>query len=235
MCNSHYGALQVFHAMRSARDEEAAQTHRRILAWALFAYEVATGAVDTDQPYCATIRTRRMAISDDLAPSGFAGCEARRVNGRAQVAWTVGTLFAQQCSDPIFPSNCRRYTGAEGRRFAQEAALGAVLHLVQDSYSQSHAIRGPALSGGHYEARVDCHWPTGYIYYDKTSKVHHIDADTPPRLDAGCGPQPPPRESAQADDVITASARVVRYARSGASSEALKAYLETRVFGPEPA
>jgi hypothetical protein len=128
---------------------------------------------------------------------------------------------------------------------AQLAARGALLHLVQDSFSQSHTSRrvGSALpdDGGPdgFEPRVVCRYPTVYFNYfsqETKKKGAHKKADPSPRRDDSCedDSRTPEPGDPETDDVVTASAMVLWHLEYG-TAESLEEYLLSRVFGPTPA
>ena len=227
MCNSHFGALQFMHAMKSAPEENAEDTRRRILDWAMFTYRVATGRLPAGESYCAYFRGgssvagewRPSSIASDFAPPGFAGCEERLRSG-AQPPLTVGALFTTRCGNPFDGRRCRT-----GPYDVKTAARGALLHLIQDSFSQSHAKRGPGRADGKFDAVVECLLPSDFFYYDKGTAKTHGAADVPPVLGRSCAP------GAAVDDVVTAGAKVIWHVERNSDPGEVRAYLETKVFG----
>lgn len=73
---SHYGDMQLLHAMAAADDEPANETRERMLLWAEFTYAVATGALDAE------------TTLDKVRP------ERLRTFFPHQTGWTVNYLFA---------------------------------------------------------------------------------------------------------------------------------------------
>lgn len=230
LCASHAGRLQFFHAMASAplSQESADQTRQRSLDWAVFAYSVATGRIAAGQDYCTAVRTSGGTVADALAPADFAYC-ADRSTGRNRVipAWKVATFFSLQCRGllrSIESLECPIITAGGPGALARRNAAGAVLHVIQDSYSQSHAVRGPAPGSG--GARVVCALPTAFHYYNDQDSGDHSKADELPRLGTDCAP------GAAADDAITASAIAIWHMRNNTDPRAFGCYLERRVLGP---
>jgi len=122
-------------------------------------------------------------------------------------------------------SSCRAFA-SEDRvdGLARITAEGALLHLIQDSYSQSHTVRGTPHVDHTYEARADCYLPTHFYTY--WGQLKHGVADRVPELGATCG------NGGEADDVITASAMAIYYVSQRPSTpEVFEAYLQDRVFG----
>lgn len=107
---SHYGDLQFLHGMASS-SEKAADTQRKMMVWAEFAYKVALGEIPST-----------LAL-DKVPVAGFS--ELISIRER-----TVESLFT--LGDPAFrpaPS-------------ISLFALGSLLHMVQDTFSEAHAERG---------------------------------------------------------------------------------------------
>lgn len=228
LCSSHYGRLQYLHSMASSRAEagEPATTKRKMLDWADLTYGVASGRINLDQSYCAYFQANRSSISDDLAPKDFPFCDAQPDgSGRYTEGWKLGTLFSLKCWIPG-GRGCTEFVGEKGGRLARRAATGALLHMIQDSYSQSHAARGPALADGSYEPIVECALPSKFYYFNDQSKAGHGEADKPPSLSERC------ITGAKVDDAITASAVILWHLERNSDPNVVRQYLEQRVFGP---
>ena len=172
LCSSHYGKLQFFHAQAVDEDETAAATHARILAWADLAFRVArdetlaNGERLLDANYCRFILTEPAALSEMMR------CKQPSIYDE----WSVSTLFALTCSSPWVSYRCPTpQDPAEEDEAAKIAAKGALLHLVQDSFSQSHTSRSvgaPVPPDGPFVSRVVCAYPTAYFNYRQQSKAH---------------------------------------------------------------
>jgi hypothetical protein len=252
LCSGHYGRLQFIHAQ--AREEDggdAALTRRNILDWADFAYRAATDREFRSTPFCNALPPRSSdgrGLREALTFSDQAWCTARRVRVlgvtvRRYEPWTVRTLFALQCSNPLSERRCSERIDEYGDESARIAAIGALLHLVQDSYSQSHVARvpegertpgprGPFLPG------VVCRAPAAYYDYEIQNNGQandngqivddpHGAADLPPRLHESCG-----NPLRQVDDIVTASAAVLYFTRRDREPDAagFRRYLENCVF-----
>ncbi|HKR25029.1 MAG TPA: hypothetical protein VJS15_07210, partial [Allosphingosinicella sp.] len=233
LCASHAGDLQFMHAMASAplALESAEQSREKMLDWAVFAFEVATARLDANSPYCATLRSRADTISTPLAPADFPFCDERpRHGGGAWPGWTIGTLFSFECSRPFDSSTCSdRHVGSDGT-IARRNAAGAILHLIQDSYSQSHTVRGPLYGGGTERrpmAIVDCTLPSRFYYYNEQRSSRHKRADQIPTAADSCVVDP----DDGANDAITASALAMRHIRDRSDPGTFRCFLEDRVLG----
>ncbi|HYG47183.1 MAG TPA: hypothetical protein VD846_04490 [Allosphingosinicella sp.] len=241
LCSSHFGRLQFLHAQAVDEDKSAADTYRRIMDWADFAFRVARdtrlddGRRLLDMNYCSAV---------DLEPESLKQMMRCETGGYSE--WTVSTFFALTCGNPLSSSTCPEPGDPDkGRRMARLAARGSLLHLVQDSFSQSHASRrigSPLPHSGEphgFEPRVVCSYPTAYFNYkaqERDAPGGHKAADAPPRRDDSCDDDPRTAAPAdpQTDDVVTASAMVLWHLEHG-TRESFRQYLISRVFGPVPA
>jgi hypothetical protein len=199
--------------------EDAATTRSKILAWAAFTYDVATGRIPQTANYCSHFGGSGSPIASSMVPEGFPFCST---SGQA---WTVGRFFTLRCGSPvIFEGNCG---GVQGEGLVETVATGALLHLIQDSYSQSHAYRtdAPVLdTRGRALPRVECGKPRTYFAYTKETQKGHSQADERPQWMASCN------EMIEADDVLTASAMTLYHLDRRSPTAEFVAYLERRVF-----
>lgn len=243
LCASHYGRLQFMHAQASPVDRgDAAAARRRILAWAEFAYRVATDSHYRQSDYCRAVAALDdKALEKALTFSDTDSATSLCVRRKGMPPWRVATLFGLRCHSVLQGLRCREASVIkDDNDAARIAAIGALLHLVQDSFSQSHVARippGEAATGarGPFRPRSVCAAPS--IYYDYQQQAYptpddfgnitddpHGAADFPPELDRTC--RDPKRH---VDDVITASAAMLYYVRRP-DPAAFKKYIETRVF-----
>lgn len=120
---SHYGDLQFLHGMGSHATSPL-NTRDNVLEWARFAYDVAAVQIRPD----ATMR--------ELAPRyPF----ARFFTQTSKGLWTVRKLFTN-VGDVICKSKCASDLPATDDEVAA-LAMGALLHTIQDSLSDSHVER----------------------------------------------------------------------------------------------
>ena len=229
LCNSHFGRLQFLHAMASARGETTEQTAALMLQWTGFTYGLASGEIDHQRNYCRYFEGRGDALAAAMWHPDFRYC-GDRTDGPAPDQWTLGTPFLLRCASLVSP--CQETVWDAGRREVRVTAMGALLHMVQDSFSQSHGARGPEGSRG-YEARIRC-LPAERFYNfngeDGRGQDGHSAADLLPQYDT---------ESCNAairtvDDPITASARLLWMLDQGHSSEQAVAYVRAHVLGLPP-
>lgn len=213
-CASHFGPLQFFHAMTSASRETAEQTRARILDWSDLLYRLALGQVPMSTNICSYFRANPSNISPSFTFDDPAICTPGSPG-----EWTFAVFFGQECDSATNTTNCDRVSEEQ----AMAAVRGALLHVIQDSYSQSHAARGRPLSSGGYRPRVVCRLPNSF--YNYLGQAGHGDADSLPEFDQTCGP------GAEADDVITASAMALHFLGRRADPGEFNCYLQARVFG----
>lgn len=213
-CASHFGPLQFFHAMASANRESAEQTRARILDWSDLLYRLALGQVPMSANICSYFR----ANPSDIAASFTFDDQAICTPGDPS-EWSFAVFFGQECDSATDTTDCDRVSEEQ----AMAAVRGALLHVIQDSYSQSHAARGRPLSTGGYRPRVVCRLPASF--YNYLGQAGHGDADSLPEFDQTCG------EGAEADDVITASAMALHFLDRRADPGEFNCYLQARVFG----
>ena len=226
------------HAMMSPKVTDEFEKQRAlILAWAELAFKASTDAEFANLDYCSTVSSLentdlKAALTFDNAEQSESFCSERRhpvYFWKTYKPWKVSTLFAFSCEEPINLNTC----GVVSDVLAQQAAAGAILHLIQDSYSQSHASRsvdGAVLPPtGPFKARVVCAPARAfYVYQEQTGgEDRHKPADASPMLDGSCT-----AEGRQVDDVITASAMTVHFIRTSDLS-GFNDYLSSRVF-PTP-
>lgn len=118
---SHRGELQFLHAMASG-GELADETLRAMRSWAEFGYLVAAGDIDPNSKLGAAFSQLSSESHEELL---------RRFGQDYAANWSVGLLFTGVFRNP-YPD-----------RQIQLLALGSVIHMLQDSYSDSHVWREP--------------------------------------------------------------------------------------------
>jgi hypothetical protein len=238
LCSSHYGKMQFFHAQAVDEDKSPADTHGRILAWADLAFRIATDARLGDGKRLLDANYCQFILSEPTALREVMRCKSPSIYDD----WNVSTFFALRCATPWVSYSCPYPTDpSEEDRLALLSAKGALLHLVQDSFSQSHASRSvgapvpPNGPDSGFVSKVVCAYPTDYFNYREQKSKKHGKADRPPLRDASCDddPRTPAKNDPQTDDVITASAMVLWHLDNG-TRESLRDYLVSRVFGPAP-
>lgn len=165
ICVPHHGELQFLHVQASSINEPATKTYNKIKDWASFLYQVASGAyADTklNEPYCEYFKGDG-AFKKAMLPSQY----SVPCNDEKTEKWKLTTLFNMTCKTPL-PSSwrCKEWTGLAHYDKARIQAAGALLHLIQDSYSQSHTERGSCVvQDDEVVAKVECVAPTMFTTY----------------------------------------------------------------------
>jgi len=213
MCSSHFGRLQFFHAQSWQEDGGREETLAKMLAWARLSFRVATDPeFGAGESYCETIERLDAEMAGLARMLTLEDKSLCKQSGKRK-PWTIRTLYSLRCLNFLSVDKCRdltvRPTSKTGENIAAVTAAGALLHMVQDSYSQSHAFRKAPSDrtqepNGPFQAVVLCQpIASFYSFSDQTSR-RHGPADKPPSLDSSCL-----RPDRQIDDVITASARII--------------------------
>ena len=236
VCSSHYGRLQFLHAMASASDTDGKATLRKIQAWSAFTFDVATSRIDLDLDICRAVTPayggKRVyaALADAFEAGSGNSCDFPADVKKGEGAMTIRDFFTTDCSQiRVLGKKCNVGSGASGDAEARRVAIGALMHLVQDSYSQSHAARpidGIAVAfTGPFTATVACAFPVAYFDYGAQSVYdNHSNGDQAPMLDASCA------KGAVADPV-TASAVIAWKIGHNRPTAEMTAWLSAHVFG----
>jgi hypothetical protein len=221
MCNSNFGTMQFFHAQASTAGEPALNTHFKIMHWAEFLFNVATVYTDAqlDQSYCDAfsksndIFTRAMLPDMQSVPCGDA----------KHPGWAIRTLFTMHCRNIFTSKHCTEDKDAERYDRARTYATAALLHLVQDSYAQSHCVRGQCeVADGKVVAKVECTPIAMFTTYIK--QQNHADADRDPVFEESC------KAPGATDDPITSGAKILWDVRNKVPVATLMTDMEA-VFG----
>lgn len=139
---SHFGDFQFIHAMASGQTETAAETKEKMMRWAKFTY---TLSVSSNKLGKETIDGPAVSAFSDIS-----GILMRQ-------GWTVAALFdpvpGGEWKSSLFsgkvgsykPSGKPRaqviYSDPREAASIKHLALGSLLHMVQDSYSDAHTER----------------------------------------------------------------------------------------------
>lgn len=258
-CNSHFGVLQFWHAMASepqpiikdgkrvfvknkevVGDQESYETTMaKVLAWAKLTYLIsADGKYEVlNERYCDYFETKMddaksVEMAKAFRPNDVVLnnpplylCQEKAEYQPYKVRW----IFKQLCSG-IVGGNCDIYGGENNYRGWQIAALGSLLHMIQDSYSQSHVVRETDNTVDlSFSARVDCSPIKGFLSYSKQDSDKHNEADVfPLHISENCF-----RDSAdKVDDIVTASAKAIWYVQQhgNKNEDDFLNYLKSSVF-----
>jgi hypothetical protein len=225
LCNSHFGTMQFMHAQATRPNEPARVTYEKIMGWAEFTYAIASHAVsdgELDQLYCSIFTDgsefhRAMLPSPEALP-----CRAQRYE-----AWSLTTLFTFRCSNPFWSGTCQANRRADRFQETRVTATGALLHLIQDSYSQSHCERGECgwTENGKVEARIECTPIRAFTTYRLQSRGRHTEADAVPHFAESCD-----RADRTIIDPITAGAQILWHIENRSPWNTVRPVLES-VFG----
>lgn len=216
LCASHFGEMQFLHGMAALPDERTEDTRTNVIEWAKFAYDYITGKLKDDGRLCDALagypNIRRAVIGSgpDWLCKGVPGESRPR---------TVGHLFGFNCTRTFGSKRCYIVaTVAERRR----AALGAILHLIQDSYAQGHVQRGSCGPRPNRPQAVIRVAPVErFLAYTDQKKRAHSASDmwpTTKMVDPGM------------DHPVVAGARVLEMIATGKESDVLVEYLGSRVL-----
>lgn len=221
LCNSHYGTMQFWHSQASSVDESPVSTHDKITEWASFLFKVASGHLtdsELDTEYCDYFAGDGPFNSAMLPDQRAIPCE-----DTVDPTWTLTTLFTLKCSNPLQSRSCNEEMGSSRHDKARISATGALLHLIQDSYSQSHSERGQCTFGPDEKVNpvVACVPITMFTTYN--GQENHSDADRQPQFADSC------TSNGAIDDPITASAKALWHIHNGSDIEAFEEDL-ARVF-----
>lgn len=113
LLRSHYEDLQFFHAMACADGEQPAETLEKILSWAKFTYSVGTRPNLIDAPMS-------IMTGQDVGHVGRFFADSDH---------TVRTLFCHNIDEDFNVES------------VQQRAIGSLLHMIQDSFVESHVAR----------------------------------------------------------------------------------------------
>jgi len=231
LCNTHYGSYQFWHAQSSSTSETFNETRKKILDWAKFNYDVAIGNIKPDQDYCDYFDENESSISSYMKPDNYPFCEERKIWGwvpkwiaRPYPAWDIATLYGVSCDNPFTSAACCKEElinkPSERENNTVIKATGALLHLVQDSFSQSHNERGDCFDGVEKNDRptpvskIVCKpitLITNYGEFDLSSNhIHaqedHKISDDWPYIDDSCADE---ASLKVVDDPVTAAAKLL--------------------------
>lgn len=175
---SHHHDLQFLHAMAASDNEPARETQTKVLAWVEFTYKVATGYLP--------IHTHFRNLSGFLTPQSSRIFRKYFTQNGRRLNWTPAYLFALKCRRPVSPPDqyagldCSQTDWHPEKNHIQNVALGSLLHLLQDSFSDSHVTRRPQYDGQysliHGRSAIDT-----FNAYAKQSINLHRGADAYPK------------------------------------------------------
>ncbi len=232
-CSSHYGPFQFLHAMESETSLPADQTLATILAWIEYAYAVAMnekrgGTYHNDRPYCETLSAEYGSNEKFLRammPDGHDGYPCKKDGP----AWRISTPFSFSCF--LRSTSCRE-TIQPNDAGIRKAALGSILHVIQDSYAKGHTSRG--RDSLEFIDRIErAPIKQFQIYGDQNHECHKKADKLAPVEDCNGSEQcayPVGPASYAIDGPITASAKILKYYSVGAKWRVVERYLRKHVF-----
>lgn len=209
-----FGDLQFLHSMASRDDEPAAETKAKMLAWAKFTYNVFAEKIGVKEKLSSVPEIWKI------------------VN---KPGWTVGALFDpvpggewKRSRNPFKfgryePNGKPRKQNLESGIIVRYVALGSLLHMIQDSYSDSHAARklgcnplakrkGPILAFRNYAGQKP--------------EDHGLADVYPEWLKHG---------KLATENPVWATAQIISYAFNDEPWENVEKFLDTQVFALEDA
>ncbi|EAQ96682.2 hypothetical protein [Congregibacter litoralis] len=231
-CSTHYGNLQFMHAMSSDVRTDATQTKSKIMAWIDFSLAVlqnhpnADGILFIQDIHCNYWTGQKdnngNPIADLMVPNGEDEFPCVVNKGSP---WFVGSLFAFRCNVNIYSCDVDMTP-----QHVRSNALGAILHLIQDSYSQGHALRGNCCANvpDHALAAYECAPITQFNVYGPQDKGRHGAADDVPVAGESCA------QNSGVLDPVVAGAQVFWLLKHGGVAEeniaSIAGMLNTQVF-----
>lgn len=224
LCQSHFGNLQIWHAMKPARPwcisgqsnfgcdktTDDLSVLNEILLWADFLAGIGAGDISLDKPL------------NEYGGEWFDSTGDKIYSDSMQIR----DLFRTNCSGK---SNAVQITFCDlldiGDDEIRSIAIGALLHLVQDSYSRSHVYRD-GVDAVCPAAMVSCGKPISFYDYAHQSSTVHKKSDQWPDWSKNCA------SSEGVVDPISAGATIIYWANKGKREEITK-FLKSSVFPSE--
>lgn len=231
-CLSHFGHMQMAHSMKpsapwctdrnpgsSTCDIPKMNPKGAIEAWVRWLIPIGKGEVGP---------STRVFANDSFAKKIF-DQECDKVYAPAL---TYHSLFFSDCSkNPWYQvwnwgKSCQRIYPEEPEDELKARAVGAILHVIQDSYARGHTLR-VAMSGSNWcSPRISCTKIKSFSDYTKQDSKKHGRADHTPIWDTSCF-----KEDRAVDDPITAGAKILAMFESSKYSENdIWNYLDESVF-----
>ncbi len=226
-CNSHFGVLQFFHAQASSINEPYQHTRNKILAWIRFNYAIVQDASVLKKSYCQYFselkkNQQMLEMARAFLPEGHDDLEQCENND------TIGWIYSSKCTNLIASEDCDHI---DEPKTAQITALGAIIHVIQDSYSLSHTKRGQCSAEENNKpvSMIRCRPIEQFYTYNVQDAGKHNASDVlPVNIGGSCGAGD--TENNKIDDAVTATAVVLWHAANRKSENALMSYLESAVF-----
>lgn len=224
LCQSHFGNLQIWHSMKPARPwcssnqsdfgcdkkTDDVSVLEDILRWADFLAGVGAGDISLDKPL------------NDFGGEWF----DREGDKVYPDSMQVRDLFRTNCSSK---SNAVQITFCDllelSDKEIQSLAIGALLHLVQDSYSRSHVYRD-GVDALCPTAMVSCGKPISFYDYADQDSGLHKKSDQWPDWSKNC------TSTIEVVDPISAGATIINFANAG-DRKKITDFLRENTFASE--
>lgn len=138
---THYHDLQFFHAMASSDIESTTETKDKILTWIEFSYKVSIGDINP--------RIEFKNVDQYLSQKSGKIFNSLFIGNGTRTGWTPTYLFSLKCDRVVIipfvktKLNCDETSWVTPNQDVQNIALGSILHVIQDSFSDSHTARIP--------------------------------------------------------------------------------------------
>ncbi|MEQ1557743.1 MAG: hypothetical protein ABL933_02225 [Methyloglobulus sp.] len=191
---SHHSDLQFLHAMADSDSETALTTQEAVLSWIEFSYKVSTGVIP--------INTRFSNLERYVTPNAALNFKKHfNQNGRRK-NWTPAYLFGLKCNREVSPPDsygkldCSETPWLPKKEDIQNIALGSMLHVIQDSFSDSHVTRNPQYDGKYSLIHGRSGIETFNAYKKQSINLHRGADDYPNDFD-----KPPTNEGFNLEEV----------------------------------
>jgi hypothetical protein len=233
LCISHFGHLQMAHAMKPSapwctknQNSETCklanmETRDAIKAWVRWLIPIGKEKVELS----------KAVISSDFAKKAFdpENCESVYSEN-----FTYQSLFFVDCSKDQWKKmykfwkwgTCSVPPPAEPEAELKARAIGAILHVIQDSYARGHTLRVATSGSDACSPRISCTKISAFSDYTTQDDKKHGAADKNPVWDASCF-----KNDRVVDDPITAGAKVLYMFKSpNHNNDHIWEYLARYVF-----
>lgn len=201
---SHHADLQFLHAMASSEDESAQFTRNAIMSWIEFTYKVASGYIPIHTPF--------KQLRNFLTPTAGLFFSRHFIQNGRRLNWTPAYLFSLKCTREVaLPStfgelDCSSTSWLPNKQDIQNIALGSLLHVIQDSFSDSHVTRTPDYDGNYSLIHGRSAIQTFNAYKKQSIRLHRGADSYPNDMD-----QPPSQNGFNLEEV---SVEVISYVLS---------------------
>ncbi len=248
-CMSHFGNLQFLHAMIPAapwceKDKGRSDSPTCELAqkpvkegmeqWVKWLVPLAKGETHATDPLFPGEDGFTQRVFDQRYCNRESGFWLWKTLPMYPNSMKIEELLYTSC-DEVGAGKCRVVLPvADKERRTQRLAMGALLHLIQDSYAQGHTRRRPIDKRLAGSAFVACSPVEDFHDYrvqvqDKKALDAHKSADKYPAWDSSCS-----AADRQVDDPVTAGANLIVMLRNpNQTGQHVWDYLRLRVLGPK--